>query len=539
MMPTVESLLKDNVTLKVECIDRLYLNGYVPRLQRPENLWWFLHEHRGCPVISPVLVKRLTDDFVRKINRFAEANAVPVVHFVKGDCKEAIAQKKLEQFEGEEGVVMIGVAQEKISSFRSYQKDKGQPRRPGQPPCYAFYRGPVHVNQYYFYFVDRDFGLCFIKFSSYVPFTVRVWVNGHEWAKRQLEHRGIGYQALDNGFFACDDPDALQAICDGFGGAHIEAFFRKWLRRLPHPFTAEDRRAGFRYDLSILQLEMSTTQVFDKPLSGRLFFEQVIRENLDIGLPDRVSLIFDRRITRRTPGRFRTRVLTAGVTPSLRFDYKATRVKQYFKLERALRTETTINNAKDFQVGKRLGNLDRLRNIGRNVNHRLLNLECVAQHCAIASQTVERVVLPTVDEDNHRAPALRWGEPRVMALLSAICCFTTAPEGFTNRNLRRRVGMLHDPGPSGYTASRMSYDLRRLRANGIISRVPKSHRYLLTAQGRRIALFMTKSYVRVVRPMFQRLDPRLPEDSPGPLRRAWMACEKELDKVVEEARLTA
>ena len=281
MMPTVESLLKDNVTLKVECIDRLYLNGYVPRRRRRRgrrNLWWFLHEHRGCPVISPVLVKRLTDDFVRKINRFAEANAVPVVHFVKGDCKEAIAQKKLEQFEGEEGVVMIGVAQEKISSFRSYQKDKGQPRRPGQPPCYAFYRGPVHV-------------------------------------------------------------------------------------------------------------------------------------------------------------------------------------KQYFKLERALRTETTINNGKDFQVGKRLGNLDRLRNIGRNVNHRLLNLECVAQHCAIASQTVERVVLPTVDEDNHRAPALRWGEPRVMALFSAICCFTTAPEGFTNRNLRRRVGMLHDPGPDGYTASRMSYDL--------------------------------------------------------------------------------
>ena len=209
--------------------------------------------------MSPVLVKRLTDDFVRKIHRFAEANAVPVVHFDKGDCKEAIAQKKLEQFEGEEGVVMIGVAQEKISSFRSYQKDKGQPRRPGQPPCYAFYRGPVHVNQYYFYFVDRDFGLCFIKFSSYVPFTVRVWVNGHEWAKRQLEHQGIGYQALDNGFFACGDPDALQAIRDGFSGAHIEAFFRKWLRRLPHPFTAEDRRAGFRYDLSILQLEMRSS----------------------------------------------------------------------------------------------------------------------------------------------------------------------------------------------------------------------------------------------------------------------------------------
>jgi hypothetical protein len=538
-MPTVESLLKDNVTLKVECIDRLYLNGYVPRLQRPQNLWWFLHAHRGCPVISPVLVKRLTDDFVRKIERFAEANAVPVVAFDKCASKEAIAQKMLEAFEAAEGVVMIGVAQEKISSFRSYQKDRGQPRRPGQPPCYAFYRGPVNVNQYYFYILDRDFGLCFIKFSSYVPFTVRVWVNGHEWAKRQLEHQGVRYEALDNGFLACDDPEALQTICDSFSVEHIEAFFRKWLRQLPHPFTAEDREAGFRYDLSILQLEMSTTQVFDKPLSGRLFFEQVIRENLDIGRPDQVSLIFDRRITRRTPGRFRTRVLTAGVTPSLRFDYKATKVKQYFKLERALRTETTINNANDFRVGKLVKNLDRLRVIGRNVNHRLLSLECVAQDCAIASQTVERVVLPTVDEDERRAPALRWGDPRVMALFSAICSFATAPEGFTNRSLRQRVAMLHDPGPAGYAASRMSYDLRRLRANRIVVRVPKSHRYMLTAQGRRIALFMTKSYVRVVRPIFQRLDPQLPEDTPGPLRSAWKACEVEIDKVVAEARLAA
>ena len=538
-MPTVESLLKDNVTLKVECVDRLDLNGYVPRLQRPQNLWWFLHEHRGCPVISPVLVKRLTDDFLRKVDRFAKTKAVPVVTFEKGDCKELIAQKKCEELESEEGVVLIGVAQETIASFRSYQKDRGQPRRLGQPPCYAFYRGSVNVNPYDFYILDRDFGLCFIKFSSYVPFAVRVWVNGHEWAKRQLEHQGIRYEALDNGFLACDAPEALQAICDRFSVEAIEAFFRKWLRRLPHPFTAEDRKAGFRYDLSILQLEMSTTQVFDRPLSGRLFFEQVIRENLDMGRPDRVSLIFDRRITRRTPGRFRTRVLTAGVTPSLRFEYKATKVKQYFKLERALRTETTINNANDFRVGKRLCNFDRLRLIGRNVNHRLLSLECVAQNCVVASQTAPRVVLPTVDEDPHRAPALRWGDPRVMALFSAICGFAAAPEGLTNRSLRERVAMLYDAGPTGYTPSRTSYDLRRLRSNGIVVRVPKSHRYMLTAQGRKIALFMTKSYVRVVRPILQRLDPHLPQDAPGPLRRAWKACETEIDKVVMEARLAA
>ena len=171
-MPSVESLLRDNVTLKVDCIDRLYLNGYVPRLQRPENLWWFLHEHRGCPIISPVLLNRLTNDFVRESERFASEHKVAVVAFNKGGCKEDIARKHAEDLQQQEGVVMLGVAQEKSSSFRSYQKDRRK-RRPGQPPCYAFYRGPVNVNQYYFDIRDRDFGLCFIKFSSYVPFGMR------------------------------------------------------------------------------------------------------------------------------------------------------------------------------------------------------------------------------------------------------------------------------------------------------------------------------------------------------------------------------
>jgi hypothetical protein len=150
----------------------------------------------------------------------------------------------------------------------------------------------------------------------------------------------------------------------------------------------------------------------------------------------------------------------------LRFDYKHTRVKQYFKLDKALRTETTFNDTYDFKIGRNLGNLPRLRTLGRHINHRLLSLERVAQHCAIASHTVERIVLPTVD-DGQRAPALRWGDPRTMALFSALCAFSAAPEGITNRSLRERVGSLYDAGPKGYTQNRMSHDLRRLRLKGL------------------------------------------------------------------------
>src|SRR6516164_3038267 len=149
----------------------------------------------------------------------------------------------------------------------------------------------------------------------------------------------------------------------------IDRLLRKWLRRLPHPFPARDRAAGYRYDLSILQAEFSLTQVLDQPVTGRIFFEEVIRENLDIGRPSQVSLIFDRRINRCTPGRFRTRVITDGVVPSLHIDYKKSRIKQYHKLLEALRTDTPINDTRDFGIGRRIENLAELRKIGFAANH--------------------------------------------------------------------------------------------------------------------------------------------------------------------------
>jgi hypothetical protein len=142
---------------------------------------------------------------------------------------------------------------------------------------------------------------------------------------------GIAFEALDNGIRSCADPARLQAIGNGLSGELIEGLLREWLARLPQPFTIAGQQAGYSYALSILQLECSLTQVLDRPLTGRIFFEEVIRENLDLGRPDQVQLIFARRVTKRTPGRFRTRVITEGVTPSLHIDYKSSRIKQYHK----------------------------------------------------------------------------------------------------------------------------------------------------------------------------------------------------------------
>ena len=144
-----------------------------------------------------------------------------------------------------------------------------------------------------------------------------------------MAKQGVGFTVLDNGFLECDEPERLQAVCDWLGPDQIERLLRKWLARLP--LTTEDRQAGYDYQLSIWQLEVSLTQIFDHPLRGRQFFEEVIRDNLDLGRPDRLQLVFERQVRKNTPGPFRTRVIQDGVNPSLHIQYKQCQLKQYSK----------------------------------------------------------------------------------------------------------------------------------------------------------------------------------------------------------------
>ncbi len=534
-MPNIDSILREHVSLQVECIDRLYLNGYVAGLQRSGQLAYFLTKHRGNWMPSPALLGQMTDRFVAAIKGFAQRHGIPIVKFKKGERKDDVAKRRLARFRRREGVVFIGVAQEYDRAFRSKPR-----RRKGRGPVFDFYRASVAVNQYYFYVLDRDWGPGFIKFSSYAPFGVRVCINGHEWAKCQLEHAGIGFEALDNGFLSCEDPERLQQICDRPGPDDVDRFFRRWLQRLPHPFSRRDRVAGYRYQLSIWQMELSLTHVFDRPLHGRQFFEEVLRENLDLGRPDRIQLLFGRQIRRSgprpTPSSFRTRVVQDGVLPKLSVEYKHSRLKQYFKENRALRTETVINAPYDVGIGRSLPNLPYLCRVARNINHRLLSLERTSHNCAIAPRTFESIVLPS-EVDGQHAPGLRFGDPRVMTALAGISLFLPTLDGFTNRMLRERLTALHDPDERSYTSARMSYDLRRLRLKGLIRRLTGKNRYILTALGRRVALFFTKVYARILRPGLARIDPALPPDQTDALRSAWRSLDNAVDQHICAAYL--
>jgi hypothetical protein len=530
---SVAELLREHVTLEVEGIDRMYLNVYVPQLQREQGVACFFRFHRGHLFASSALMDPISKTFVAAIDQFARREKIPVVLFRKGQRKDDIAAEYLRKFTRPEGVVFIGKAQEKTPVFRTERR-----RNENTGATYPWLvRSTAMVNQFYLYCLDRDFGPFFLKFSTYFPYNAKLCLNGHEYAKQQLQQKGIGFDALDNGILRCDHPRRLQAICDSLSAEKIDSLLRKWLRLLPHPYTTGDRRAGYRYQISILQAEFSLTQVLDRPVTGRVFFEQVIRENLDIGRPSQVQLIFDRRVSRRTPGRFRTRVITDGVIPSLHVDYRNTRIKQYHKQGRALRTETTINNTRDFGIGKRLQNLPALRQVGFQANRRLLDVQKVSHDCSIGEDTLNQVVRP-VTVEGQRAAALKFGDHRVQALFAVLVVFSLQLRGFTNAEMRLLMAQLLGLDPAHYPAGRMTYDLRRLRLHGIIERIPRSHRYQLTADGLRIALFFSRTYAHLLRPKLAQIMPQGPP-IPSALRTAFDRLESEIAACCEQEWLVA
>ena len=525
-------VLAEHTTLELECIDRMYLNVYVPVLQTGAGAAHFLRQVRGNPVPSSALMAPMTRRFVSGMERFAEREGVELVRFDRFERKDDRTQAHLRRWGGGEGVLYIGKAQEKARVVRTERRHD-----PAFGPYPWLVSSTAMVNHYYVYAVDDDFGPFFIKFCSYFPYNAKLCINGHEYLKRQLAKRGVAFEALDNGIASCADPALMQRLADGLTAARIDALLRKWLKRLPHPFTAADRAAGIRYDVSVLQAEFALTHVLDRPVQGRVLFEEIIRENLDLGRPDSVQLIFDRRITRRTPSRHRTRVITDGVVPSLHVDYKRSRIKQYHKEGRALRTETVVNDTYDFDVGRRLKNLDDLKRIGFAANRRLLRVQRISHDCHIGAERLDDLHASRIVA-GQRASSLRFGDPRVQALFAALVAFRLLPRGFANRDLREAAAPLMGLSVADYRRNRTTYDLRRLRLRGLIERIPHTRRYRVTDDGLRTALCYHRTHARVMRTAMSAVF-EAPAANAARLAKAVDAFDREINRLWEGQPLAA
>ncbi len=510
---TAADVVAGHVTLDVSCLDRVYLNGYVAKLQTPGGVVYFFRDHRGKPVVSPALFEPIGEKFRKDIRDWAQANGIPVIRFTAGQRKAEVMAPYLEAAAaaGRSQVVAAGCAQEFQLVWTARKRDTD----PGGCPQFSFTKEQRRVSVFYIYIFDERMGPGFIKICTYFPYPVKAWVNGHEWAKRQALAAGIGFTALSSGFASCDDPAALQAICDRFGPGTVQVWSERWMARIPLPLTSAGRDAGYWWELSMRQTEISRTLVFDDDVHARAFFEALLCENMDLGRPENVELLFRRgqRLGRPTlppaGGGFKTKIDRYCDLVTLNVFYRNSRLKQYLKDGVALRIETVVNDPRDLRCNRQLQNLPELQDKARAINARLLETETAGQGTALVSPVIERITRPALTGEGRKAPALRFGDLRVQALAGAIAAMLFTVTGITNKTLRGLMtGLLHRP----YSMNQASYDLSRLARNGLIQRVPCRNRYTLTRDGLLFAHFYTKVYDHVLRPLMAPDRPSAPPE---------------------------
>ncbi len=522
-LTNVNDLLSSHSALDIWCLDRIYLNAYVPNLQVPGQVTMFMRNHLKFPIPSPAIMEKIGNKFRGAVKEYAESNGIPIIHFKKKDRQIDVMKPYFKKVTSEK-VVAIGVSQEFQSVFTGTKSTKLN-----SGWVFNFQKADRRVTVYYFYIFDKEFGPSFIKICSYFPYPAKVWLNGHEWAKIQATKANIEFSALSNGFKASSDPLKLQQICNKLNDKHIQSYFNHWINVIPTPLTSCDQKAGYWWELSMRQIEVSRTIVFTREIYTREVFESIVENNLGIGRPDEVKFIFNRRIRTDTKSEFKTRVVTRGTDVTINFFYKHSRVKEYLKDSKALRIETVINSPDDIGVQRRLKNLPELVKKATLINDRLTLAQSVSQSCPIETSQWERISQPSFEE-GQRTAAIRFGDKRVMALAGALCVALNTVFGFTNKSLCALVEKLLD---KPYSTSQMTYDLRKLRLKGMIIKLEKSNKYTLTENGLRFAVTYTKLANRLL-PQLLATNQFKPEHE---LSQAYKVIETAIDNFIKDARI--
>ena len=498
---TLSEIQNNHTLFKLECWDRMFFTWRFPMLMSEGGAAVAIKRVFNVVVAVSFIFKPLRDMLVNRMSELAAEHETDVIWLPStNQKKDEIATEYLEKFHAtkkEEGVVCIVKAQEKqrVLGTRTEKATDGTDRKRA-----SLYFTKNMVNQYYVYFWDKDWGLGFVKLSSYAPFGGNLYVNGHEYVKRQLEQRGIGYEALENGLKSCQRPEVLPGIVSEIGSDSIRRLFRKWtLGVIKHPVINRLKRHNVRYEIYMTQMEYARTSIWDNGKRGLEFFEQLIRENLDIGRPETAGLIFKKRATKKVLScwKFMTQVVTEKVIPVFKFRFKSNIMKLYLKCGIGLRLEAMMNNPRDLGVRTTLTerNFAELREKGMGIISRTEGQIKLSHDPTIAAEKLIELETSQVKE-GRRIGGIRRSSERDRELLNCLLKLSYIGTGITNESLREQMNAV---GEKKYTSGQISYHLRKLKEKEVLKKVEGKNRYEMTKTGMHLALFITRVEKRVYR----------------------------------------
>jgi hypothetical protein len=539
-MDQLSELLGSHVQFGYTCWDRIVVNGYLDRLQRPENVVYFFREVMGAPSVTPEVLASRTGPYRAWLNRHAEEHGIPVLAAPKGARKEAVVAPYYERLTGEAGVACILTSLEQGRTFVSYE-----PRYPppsGDPTYRQIRACRKRFLHCYCYVLDPIMGPMSVRIGTFLPFTVACYLNGHAFVARELARQGVAFTRDDNAILAVADPAALEAAAARLTPRLLEQRCDYWVRRLAPTFGAAERAAPpLHYRYSVAQIELATDVIFKRAAPLKALFRRAVELGILVGGADRVTHLFGKRITRRYRGRLET-VLTHANDgqPSLRAYYRSSFVKQYEKGGRLLRTETCLNDTHHLGIGRGLEHLPELQERLLATNTRYLEAQAELLASTVDAGDLAALAQPR-RVGRRRVPGLKLEDDRVIRLLDVLLLPGTFVADWTAREVHARLLARHRLAEADYRFGQLRYDLGKLRAHRLVERIGTSRRYRLTTRGLKLGVLLVKLRTRLLGPLATLAagaTPRRPRRTPSTVEAAFRQVDRALDQLREALGLS-
>ena len=525
----------DNIRFTYRCFDRILLNGLIQPFQQPERVVGFFNTYRELYPVSKAVLHDIATQYERWVTAHAKTWGTPIVEAPPGRRDDFV--DRYFRRPRPDQVVVILKAREPARILTAIGKDDR----------WHLQYARRWVIQYNFYVFDRDWGRMFLRLCPYLPFSARVCLNQHHWLANRLRVEDIPFRQCGNAFLTCGDPIRLQQLADSLTPRDLERCGQRWLRALLPFFTPTERRqAACHHRLFLAQVEYCDNLVFHRRAALDGLGDRLFDANRTIGQPTKLAAIFGRKVTRRYRGKLETVIEDLDLpNPVIRSYYRDGSIKQYVRDHLLLRTEATSNNVRDFGVPKALEHVPQLRQAMGAVTDRYLTVQQDILETFVDRGQLRQLAEPTRLPNGKRIPGLKLDHPRQLALMHALVRFAhiAAGDTFTTKDLHPATAAALDLGADQYRISSLRYDLSKLRAKGLVERVPHARRYRLLPQGYSICLLFLKLFERVYAPLAAGLlrpilaDARLAEDKRHHLDRLYQRIVTDLDALLRAVGL--
>jgi hypothetical protein len=528
-----------NIRFHYRCFDRLLLNGLIQPFQQPERVLGFFWTYRQIYPVSRDVLRDIADQYRNWVKNRSLKWQAPILeapegrrdefvdsYFRRAQPDEVVAIIKAR----EPARILIAIGDKKENRWHLELKQRW-------------------VEQYNFYVNDARWGRMFVRVCPYFPFSARVCLNQHYWLAKRMHEQGIRFRQCGNAFLSCSDPDALQELADSLPANDLLACAQKWLTCFTPFFTQRERQqASCRHRLFFAQTEYCDNLVFRKRAALDRLGERLLDANRSIGRPDKITVIFGRKVSKRYKGKLQSVIEDMELpNPVLRSHYGHGFLKQYVRDHLLLRTEPATNNVNDYGVNKSVENLPKLRTTLQGMVDGYLDIQQDILETFVDRGLLHQLSQPTLLPNGKRIPGLKIDHPRQLALMQALVRFShiAAGDTFTSAELHPQVAKALALPASDYRLGSLRYDLSKLRAKGLVEKVPHSRRYQLLAHGYQVCLIYLKLFERIYAPLIAGVlarfhgDEQLPAAGTTQLDKLYSAVLIALDKLVDAVGLKA